>query len=193
MSVEPQERTGQAFGVGRSPFWTVSNVVSLLRVVLTVPTIYYILAGPDYRWHVFGFVMLMVISDIADGMLARARQEITEWGKIIDPMADKISIDIISVVLWYERGLPLWVVLAVVGRDLLIVVGGVLLATRVRVVPSANAWGKATTCVMAALLLCYGIDFDPPKAYLLPVAGFLIVASFVSYAYRLRVLNRHSA
>ena len=192
MSAELQEKTSDGFEIGGSRFWTVSNVVSLLRVVLVVPTITYILAGAEYHWHVFGYVMLMVISDVLDGTLARARKEITEWGKIIDPIADKIAIDAISVVLWYERGLPSWVVLAVVGRDVLIVIGGILLTSRVRVVPSANVWGKATTLVMAALLLSFAIDFGPVKTPLLLSAGFLIPVSFISYAYRLRVLNRQS-
>ena len=193
MSADLQEKASGAFEIGKNPFWTVSNVVSLLRVVLVVPTVYYILAGAEYHWHVFVYVTLMVVSDVIDGALARALQEITEWGKIIDPIADKIAIDAISVVLWYERGLPLWVVLAVVGRDVLIVMGGVLLTSRVRVVPSSNVWGKATTCVMAALLLTFAVEFDPLKAALLVAAGFLIPASFISYAYRLRVLNRQSA
>jgi len=193
LSAEVQERDSEGFEIGSARFWTASNVVSLLRVVLVAPTIYYILAGEGYHWHVFGYVMLMVISDVLDGTLARARKEITEWGKIIDPLADKIAIDTISIVLWYDRGLPLWVVVAVLGRDLLILLGAALLASKVRVVPSANVWGKATTCVMAALLLSYGVDYHPPKVYLLLLAGVLIAASFISYAYRLRVLNRPGA
>lgn len=193
MSEQLEERIPEAFPPGQGRFWMASNVVSLLRVVLTVPTIHYILAGPDYRWYMFTVVMMMIVSDILDGTLARARKEITEWGKVIDPVADKVAIDSIAIVLWYDRGLPLWIVLAVVGRDVLILVGGLLLTSRIKNVPSANRWGKATTFVMAFLLLTYGMDYDPPKPYLLPIAGFLIAVSFVSYAYRFRALNRSTS
>lgn len=178
----PETKPEQIEGLDRSGLWTVSNAVSALRVVLVPPTLHYIGLGPDFHWVVFWLVMGMVVSDILDGALARARNEVTEWGKIIDPIADKLAIDSIAALLVYMKGLPLWVAATVIGRDVLIVIGGVLLASRVKEVPSSNFWGKATTCVMAALLLTYAMDFDPPKPVLVPLAGFLILASFVSYA-----------
>ena len=168
-------------GLNRGGLWTVSNAISALRVVLVLPTLYCIRLGPDYRWYVFWLVMGMVASDILDGALARARREVTEWGKIIDPIADKLAVDSIAALLVYLKGLPLWVAAAVIGRDLLIVLGGVLLASHIKEVPSSNAWGKATTCVMAALLLTYAMDFDPPKVILVWLAGFLILVSITSY------------
>ena len=178
----PEKKPGQIEGLDRRGLWTVSNAVSALRVVLVPPTLYCIWLGPDFHWVVFWLVMGMVMSDILDGALARARNEVTEWGKIIDPIADKLAIDSIAAMLVYMEGLPLWVAATVIGRDVMIVVGGVLLASRIKAVPSSNFWGKATTCVMAALLLTYAMDFDPPKPVLVPLAGFLILASFVSYA-----------
>ncbi|MEE2753396.1 MAG: CDP-alcohol phosphatidyltransferase family protein [Candidatus Latescibacterota bacterium] len=166
--------------------WTVSNALSALRVVLAAPTLYYIWLGPEHRWYVFGIVIAMVLSDILDGVLARARNEVTEWGKIIDPIADKLAIDSIAVLLVYVKGLPFWLAAAVIGRDVLIVIGGVLLASRIKVVPASNSWGKATTCVMAALLLTFAMDFDPPKPMLVALAGFLILASAISYVINAR-------
>ncbi|MBS10109.1 MAG: hypothetical protein CME19_00720 [Gemmatimonadetes bacterium] len=182
----PEEETESAgvSGLDIASLWTVSNAFSMLRVVLVVPTLYYIYLGEEYRWYVFWLVMVMVASDILDGTLARARNEVTEWGKIIDPVTDKLAVDTIAALLVYLKGMPLWVAVAVIGRDVLIVVGGILLASRIKEVPSSNIWGKATTCVMAALLLTFAMDFDPPKPILLPLAGFLIAASFVSYAVR---------
>ena len=168
-------------GLELAKLWTVSNALSALRVVVVPPTLYYIWLGPEFRWYVFWLVMVMVFSDILDGALARARNEVTEWGKIIDPIADKLAIDTIAALLVVLKGLPVWVAAAVIGRDILIVIGGVLMASQIKQVPSANAWGKATTCVMAALLLTYAVDYDLPKPILVPLAGFLIVASAIGY------------
>ena len=181
MAADPEPEQGHIAGLDRSALWTVSNAFSMLRVVLVAPTLYYIWLGPAYHWYVFWLVMMMVASDILDGALARARNEVTEWGKIIDPVADKLAIDSIAALLVYLKGMPLWVAAAVIGRDVLIVIGGIALASKIKEVPSSNAWGKATTCVMAALLLTFAMDFDPPKPILLPLAGFLIFASGVSY------------
>jgi phosphatidylglycerophosphate synthase len=178
---EQKPAVDEIAGLDRSSLWTVSNAVSALRVVVVPPTLYFIWLGPEYRWYVFWLVMVMVASDILDGAIARSRNEVTEWGKIIDPIADKLAIDSIAALLVLLKGLPIWVAVAVIGRDVLIVVGGVLLASRIKVVPSSNFWGKATTCVMAALLLTYAMDYDLPKPILVPLAGFLIVASTVSY------------
>ena len=179
---DSEPATNEIARLGRSTLWTVSNALSALRVVLAVPTLYYIWLGPEHRWYVFWIVIAMVLSDILDGVLARARNEVTEWGKIIDPIADKLAIDSIAALLVYAKGLPLWVAAAVIGRDVLIVIGGVLLASRIKVVPSSNFWGKATTCVMAALLLTFAMDFDPPKPFLVALAGILILTSAISYA-----------
>lgn len=178
--------TNKIARLGWSTLWTVSNALSALRVVLAAPTLYYIWLGPEHRWYVFGIVIAMVLTDILDGVLARARNEVTEWGKIIDPIADKLAIDSIAVLLVYMKGLPFWLAAVVVGRDVLIVIGGVLLASRIKVVPASNSWGKATTCVMAALLLTFAMDFDPPKPILVALAGFLILVSAISYVINAR-------
>ena len=179
---EVQSEEDEVEGLDPAKLWTVSNAFSALRVVVVAPTLYYIWLGPEFRWYVFWLVMVMVFSDILDGALARARNEVTEWGKIVDPIADKLAIDTIAVLLVVLKGLPVWVAAAVIGRDILIVIGGVLMASRIKEVPSSNVWGKATTCVMAALLLTYAMDYDLPKPVLVPLAGFLIAASAVSYA-----------
>jgi phosphatidylglycerophosphate synthase len=151
--LEVQSDADEVEGLDPAKLLTVSNAFSALRVVVVAPTLYYIWLGSEFRWYVFLLVMVMVFSDILDGALARARNEVTEWGKIIDRIADKLSIDTIAVLLVALKGLPVWVAAAVIGRDILIVVGGVMMASRITEVPSSNVWGKATTCVMAALLL----------------------------------------
>ena len=178
---EVRSEAREVEGLELAKLWTVSNALSALRVVVVPPTLYYIWLGSEFRWYVFWLVMVMVFSDILDGTLARARNEVTEWGKIIDPIADKLAIDTIAALLVVLKGLPVWVAAAIIGRDILIIIGGALMASRIKEVPSSNAWGKATTCVMAALLLTYAVDYDLPKPILVPLAGFLIVASAISY------------
>ena len=81
----------------RDHFWTLSNAVSLLRVVLTLPAIWLIALGPDYVWEAFGVVVVMIVSDWIDGWLARWRGEISQWGKILDPLADKVAVGAITI------------------------------------------------------------------------------------------------
>ena len=162
-------------------FWTLANCFSLLRVLLVGPTLWLIALGYDYRWEMFSFVMAMILTDILDGLVARRRNEVSRWGKILDPIADKLAIDSITISLIYLKGMPLWVGIFVIGRDLIIVLGGLLLMTRDQVVVSSNVWGKMTTIVMSLLLLSYAMDWEPIKLPVLVTAGALLFISSISY------------
>ena len=167
-----------------NPFWTVSNLFSLFRVVLTFPALWLIWKGPEYKWILLAVVLAMIATDILDGYFARRRDEITEWGKILDPLADKVAIDSITIVLVCLKDLPLWIAVVVVGRDLLIGLCGIFLVARERIVVSANIWGKLTTLVMSVLLLAYAMDADPLKLPLLALAALFLLASLISYGVR---------
>ena len=176
----PESETSGARASG-DVFWTVSNGFSLARMVLVLPTLWQLRLGPEYRWTVFWLVVVMAATDVLDGYLARRRGEVTRWGKILDPLADKLAIDSIAIALIFLKGLPVWVAAAVVGRDVLIVAAGLFLMSRIRIVPSSNVWGKLTSIVMSSLLLAYAMDADVLKRPLLALTALLLIASSVSY------------
>lgn len=162
-------------------FWTLSNVVSLLRIVLTLPVVWMIVLGPAYMWPTFGLVVVMILSDMLDGYLARRRNEISRWGKILDPLADKVAIGAITVVMVLFNGMPFWVVAAVLVRDGLILLASIFLVGRRDVVISSNIWGKLTTLLMSLLLVSYLMHIDFIKPFLLVTCGILLFVSWVSY------------
>lgn len=164
-----------------SRFWTVSNAVSLLRVVLTVPVVWLIVLGPEYMWVTFALVVVMIISDMLDGYLARRRNEISRWGKILDPLADKVAIGAITLVLVVFKGLPFWVIAVVLVRDGLILLASVFLVGKKDVVVSSNIWGKLTTFFMSLLLVSFLMDIAFAQLFLLWLCGFLLFASWASY------------
>jgi len=163
-------------------FWTISNVFSLLRVVLTFPAVWLIAIGPDVVWPAFVVVMVMIVSDWMDGYLARSRGEISRWGKILDPLADKIAIGAITLAMVLFKDMPLWIIVAVLTRDVIIFFAGIYLVKRYDVLLSSNIWGKATTVVMSWLLLVYLWDATMLKPVLIGVSVLLLGVSFISYA-----------
>jgi len=162
-------------------FWTLSNAVSVLRIVLTLPVVWLIVLGPVYMWPTFGLVVVMIVSDMLDGYLARRRNEITRWGKILDPMADKVAIGAITVVLVLFKGLPFWVVAAVLVRDGLILLASVFLVGQHNVVISSNIWGKLTTFMMSLLLVSFLMDILFIQTFLLWICGVLLFVSWACY------------
>ena len=163
-------------------FWTISNAFSLLRVVLTFPAVWLIAIGPDVVWEAFVVVMIMIVSDWMDGYLARSRGEISRWGKILDPLADKIAIGAITLAMVLFKSMPLWIVVAVLVRDVIIFFAGIYLVKKYDVLLSSNIWGKATTVVMSWLLLAYLWDATMLKPALIGVSVALLAVSFISYA-----------
>jgi len=108
---------------------------------------------PDHRgWAVF-FILIASFTDFLDGYLARKRHEVTDLGKVIDPLADKVGIGIVAVCLLLTGDIPLWYFVVVLARDALIFLGGVYINRRKGIVPQSNMAGKIAVNVIALALL----------------------------------------
>src|SRR5690606_31332478 len=105
---------------------TVPNLITLIRLLL-VPSVVFALLTGYMGWAFAGF-LLAGISDGIDGFIARHFDQRSELGAYLDPMADKLLLVSVFVVLGYMGELPLWLVIAAVSRDALIV-SAVLLST----------------------------------------------------------------
>ncbi len=161
---------------------TVSNMLSFTRI-LFLPFIYYFLKkGGSTNNNIALILMLVgVVTDILDGFVARRKGEESSFGKILDPLADKICIGTMILMMLFLRDLPLWLVGIVIFRDLLIVVSAMILIRKRNIVLSSNWLGKVTTIFMAMLVVSYTVEYH--RAYDLLTTGALIflVTSTVSY------------
>lgn len=145
-------------------FWTIPNVLSLFRLVLIVPIAILLWQDGPVEW-LLGLVALVIISDWFDGRIARWTKTVSEWGKVIDPVADKFAAVMTVAALTFRPAdphLPLWFFGLVVGRDVAILLGGVVVARRSgQVVMSAWA-GKAAALWLALTVLSLILKADPP-------------------------------
>ncbi len=141
-----------------SQLFTLPNLLSLLRLLLG-GYIYHLMMTHQVAAATV-WIAIAIASDYLDGMIARAQHRISEMGKIIDPLADKVCIALASIALHQEYGLPFWLVVVIIARDVGILIGSVVLISRLKfVVPSA--WpGKITVTVISATLLSflYGVQ-----------------------------------
>ncbi|MGA1434927.1 MAG: CDP-alcohol phosphatidyltransferase family protein, partial [Candidatus Kapaibacteriota bacterium] len=103
--------------------WTLSNILSISRMVMAPFMYVFIFYGYPTSW-VYSLALLAYVSDLLDGYAARSRNEITEWGKVLDPLADKIFVGVTSIALVEVGQLSFWYIAVVIGRDLLIVIAG---------------------------------------------------------------------
>jgi cardiolipin synthase (CMP-forming) len=98
-------------------------------------------------------MILMYITDLLDGYLARKLNQISELGKIIDPLADKIAVGAIAIMMFFNGLIPLWFILIVVMRDVLILIFGLILQRKKKIVLMSNYPGKIAVLTIGIALV----------------------------------------
>jgi CDP-diacylglycerol--glycerol-3-phosphate 3-phosphatidyltransferase len=108
--------------------------------------------------QVFAFA---AVTDVLDGYFARKHNQTTEFGKIIDPVADKIVVGGVVLKLFLLGTLPGHYLLMIIGRDLIILIGGIFVAKKIgRVLPS-NVLGKITVILISIVLILMLLQIGP--------------------------------
>ena len=129
----------------KSDLWTVPNLLTYLRFVLVVPFV--ILFLSEKYLQSAKCIGLSGISDCLDGFFARKLNQVTQLGKLLDPIADKVTL--ISVMLcmafYAPNVIPILVVL--IAKDVVMLIGGVSLLKRKITPPAAEWFGKLATIV----------------------------------------------
>jgi len=155
------------------------NLVTLVRIAL-VPVALVFLAG-DHRIAAVAALLVMFVSDGLDGYLARRLGRVTELGKILDPAADKIAVAAVLVYLVVVGEFPLWVFLLVVARDVAIVLGGMAIVRKSRVVPQPLMVGKIAVVVLGLVVLVFAADLQALEPAALVLCVVAVVASGAAY------------
>jgi len=168
--------------------FTLANILSFSRILL-VPFVIILLLRDTRDCNIAALILLLIAAatDFFDGVAARSRNEISQLGKILDPVADKIFIGALGVVLVILRDLPLWFVVFYIGRDFVILTVSYLLFLNRDLVMPSNLLGKTTTAVLLAILVVYTLGLTGLGIVLVWIGAALILASGIVYA---AVFNR---
>ncbi|MHC4334263.1 MAG: CDP-alcohol phosphatidyltransferase family protein, partial [Planctomycetota bacterium] len=146
-----------------------ANRITILRILLIVPFVSFMLKinDPDLTvgWHVamrylaIGIYMVMAVSDGVDGYLARTRKQVTRLGAFLDPTADKLLITSACLLLASQRSavdgflLPPTVVVLIIGKDLFMLIGFVILYLITSQVRIHTVWiGKVATALQLSMV-----------------------------------------
>jgi len=128
------------------------NLLSILRMLLTVPLAWWIMDG---RFEAAVILALVAgITDALDGFLAKRYGWVTWVGGILDPLADKLLLIASFATLALSGVLPMWLAYLVIGRDVVIVAGAVIYHYFIgRVTAEPTRLSKLTTCIQIAFVL----------------------------------------
>ena len=172
---------------------SIPNIITLVRIVLIVPTGWLLL---EERYLASLILMAIAgLSDALDGALARRFSWATSFGAYADPLADKLLVSTMFVILVWQAHVPVWLAAVVISRDVIILLGaGAYRLIFEKIQPNPSFISKLNTAMqitMLILVLIGLVDAGPLSGFAVAVLdpwGFVVVATLgvssgVDYVY----------
>lgn len=168
-----------------------SNSLSFLRLILVIPTW---ITFNNFDFTKAGYIVgaigiFAAITDILDGYLARKLNQITEFGKVIDPLADKVLVVFVVLNLYLLGQISGFYFYLILLRDVLILIGGLIVSKKIGKVLPSDYIGKATVLSISFVLLMILLNVDNqsiPYKLLYYISILLILVSLLNYIIKAR-------
>ena len=175
----------------RNDIFTWSNLISFTRVLVTVPIIYIHYQNNKEVSQLVTFLIIYgAISDYLDGLVARLRNEISELGKMLDPIADKVMAFMLFFYTVWLGWIPLWFFLIGITRDLLIMIGSWYIKKERGKVAMSTMSGKISVNVLGLYWMSVFFFPDAGNVHLILMISSLIMmgVSFIDYFHRYKLI-----
>lgn len=163
------------------------NKLTVLRVIMVPFFVFFMLTdvgGAANKWIALVVFCVASLTDMLDGKIARARNLVTNFGKFMDPLADKLLVCSAMICLIPSGKLEAWVVIVIIAREF-IISGFRLVASDNGIVIAASYWGKFKTVSQMAMIIVliadFGGIFDTVGVVLIWVSLILTVVSLIDY------------
>ena len=177
---------------------TVPNLITFFRFVLVPPFVYFFI---NEQFLLAGIMIgLSGLSDCFDGFFARKLNQVTSLGKILDPIADKVTLVAVAVcmVIYIPSILPIMLVL--VGKEFLMLIGGFIMLLRKMTPPPANIFGKIATLVFYFVIsliifikIVTGKEIMPVIIIGLVLVAAAMLLALVQYAVMFVKINKENS
>lgn len=166
-----------------------ANKLTMLRIVLVPVFLFFMFVKIPYGiYFATGVFIAAALTDTLDGYVARSRNQITKFGKFMDPLADKLIVTAALISLVELKKLSTWVVMIIVAREFAIT-GLRAVAAAEGVVIAASKWGKAKTVIQIVAIIAALIDLRYSQVLII-AAVIITIISGADYIYKNRsVLN----
>lgn len=165
------------------------NLLTILRIVLIPFFVFFMLAGgSEYsKWIALAIFAVASLTDTLDGYLARKNQQVTNFGKFMDPLADKLLVCSAMICLIDSGKLASWIVIIIISREF-IISGFRLVAADNGIVIAASWWGKLKTVSQMTMIILLIADlggfFTTLEIVVTYIALVLTVVSLVDYIWK---------
>jgi CDP-diacylglycerol--glycerol-3-phosphate 3-phosphatidyltransferase len=154
------------------------NKITLFRVFMIPIFVVFMLipAIPGSRYIAAAIFIIAALSDLLDGYLARKHNLVTNFGKFMDPLADKLLVSSALICLVELGLLPAWIVIIIIAREF-IISGFRLIASDNGIVIAASWWGKVKTAVQMIMSVMLIINLDITFINILEQAAIYLAAA----------------
>ena len=163
------------------------NKLTVLRVIMVPFFVLFMLTdlgGEANKWIALAIFAVASLTDMLDGKIARARGLVTNFGKFMDPLADKLLVCSAMICLIPSGKLAAWIVIIIIAREF-IISGFRLVASDNGIVIAASYWGKFKTVSQMAMIIVliadFGGVFDMIGTALIWISLILTIVSLVDY------------
>ena len=173
--------------------FNIPNCLCFFRILLIPLFLYvYFVADLKNRYIVAAFVLVISgISDFLDGFIARKFNMVTDFGKFIDPFADKLTQFVVAITLLFNYPLAWILLIIIILKDLMLAIVGLYLYDYGLKITGASWWGKIATAyfyVIVIILIGFHIPNTVVSFAMLMTGSILMLLSFRLYAKELRYM-----
>jgi phosphatidylglycerophosphate synthase len=188
-----QPNTEQDQIVVKNILFTWSNLISLTRVFIAAPIIYlHYTNGGQITLPIILLVFYGIFSDYLDGIVARRTGQVSEWGKILDPIADKATAFFLFFYAVVIGRIPVWFFVVAIVRDVLIMAGSIYIQRTRGKVAMAVMSGKVSVNALAAYWI--SVFFFPEavgfQLFFMGCSLALMLFSFMDYVHRFNLIHK---
>jgi CDP-diacylglycerol--glycerol-3-phosphate 3-phosphatidyltransferase len=163
----------------------IPNLLTIARLVfLSIPAYLISQQDPSLRPWILFCIAIGIATDILDGYLARRLNQVSDLGKVLDPVSDKTATAILVIALNIYSDFPLWAVILVLGRDVIVLVLSIFFIRSKHAVLTSNIIGKPAALSWGLVILVWILDIDILKTIFRWSAVGLVAVSAYSYGKR---------
>ncbi len=163
--------------------FSIPNMLTISRLVF-LPFVVYFLQVETLKTDIFALVFMILsgATDYFDGYVARKYGQKSDVGRLLDPVVDKLSINIVMLSLAAHKALPYWYVFILIARDLVILVSGLFVISRKKTIMESNTLGKYAVFLFALVIITFTLEVDVIKWIFMWLSVILVPATVIGYA-----------
>lgn len=181
--MEKKQHDGKNY---EAAIFTIPNLLSFLRICL-IPAIVWLYCVKRNSILAGSVLILSGVTDIADGFIARYFHMTSSLGRVLDPVADKLTQGAMLICLLPHFPWLIVPIVLMVAKEIFMSVTGIMVIKRTGIVLGASWHGKAATCLLYAMILFHFIWYDVSRTasiFSTAVCTLMILVSFILYGIR---------